>query len=114
VKIFAFAAVLVCLAPLCAAAADDKKDEPKASEWTGKLQTGVVAIGGETTGTVLQTKEGSFELSFGQDKGLRNSAEKFGGKQVTVTGKLNVRKGVEVKERRIITVTAIKEAGAKK
>lgn len=44
---------------------------------------------------------------------LRKKAESLNGKNVTVTGTLNIRKGVEVAERRIISVTALKEAGDK-
>ncbi len=99
--------------PAMADEGKDKKDPPKAAEWTGKLQTGVFTIGGETTGIVLMTKGGSFELDLGKNKELRDKANKLNGKQVTVTGTLNVRKGVEVKERRIITVTGLKEADAK-
>lgn len=104
------------LTALAASAADKdavKKEDAKASEWTGKLQTGVVAIGGETTGTVLETKNGRFELDLGRDETLRKNADKLGGKQVKVSGTLTVRKGVEVKERRIIKVTDLKEADAK-
>ncbi len=86
---------------------------PKKVEKTGKLKTGIVAIGGETTGTIVETKDGTFELDLGKDKELRAKAEKLSGKKVTVTGTLEVRKGVEVKERKIIKVTELKEAGDK-
>jgi hypothetical protein len=108
------AVALACLTATAATAADDKKDEPKASKLTGKLQTGVVAIGGETTGIVLHSRGGSYELDFGKNKELREKAEKLNGKNVTVTGSLTIRKGVEVKERRIVAVTAIQEADAEK
>ena len=101
------------LTPAAADEGKDTKKEPKASEWTGKLQTGVFAIGGETTGVVLTTKNGAFELELGKNKELRDKAERLSGKQVVITGTLNVRKGVEVKERRIITVTGLKAADAK-
>ena len=101
---YLIASGLICLAALSATAAD--KEEPKATEWTGKLETGIVAIGGETTGVVLTTKSGRFELQLNKEQ--REKAEKLNGKQVTVTGKLTIKKGVEVRERRIIEVTTIK------
>src|SRR5260221_9512629 len=94
------------------ASADEPKDK-KTTDYTGKLQTGVVAIGGETTGIVLTTKTDKFELYLGKNKELLEKADKLNGKEVVVTGILNVKKGVEVKERKIIVVSAIKEAEAK-
>src|ERR1051326_8505479 len=72
--------------------AKDKKAEKM--EFTGTLRTGVVASGGETTGTIIETKEGKFELDFGKQKELRQKAEKLNGKSVVVVGKLEIRKGV--------------------
>jgi hypothetical protein len=89
---------------------DAKDKDVKKMELTGKLRTGIVAIGGETTGTILETKKGTFELELGKQMELRQKAEKLNGKNVTVVGKLEIRKGVEVKERRIITVTSLEEA----
>ena len=91
------------------ATAADKEEGAKINV-QGKLKTGVVAAGGETTGTVIETKDKSYELDFGKDKELREKAEKLKGKQVMVSGTLIVKKGVEVKERRIITVTKLEEA----
>lgn len=79
---------------------------------TGTLKTGIFAIGGETTGTILRTKKGTYELDLGKNKDLRTMAKRLDGKMVEVTGTLNIRKGVEVKERRIITVDALKAKGA--
>ena len=77
---------------------------------TGTLHTGIVAIGGETTGIVIETKEGRYELELGTNKELRQKAEKLNGKTVTVAGTLDTRKGVEVKERKIVTVSRLEEA----
>ncbi|MFO0964787.1 MAG: hypothetical protein U0793_04255 [Gemmataceae bacterium] len=107
--------IAAVLAPLVAclmalAGSGDEPKEKKASMWTGKLQTGVFAIGGETTGIVLKTKDkGAFELDLGKNKELRAQAEKLNGKEVTVEGTLTIRKGVEIRERRIITATSLKE-----
>jgi hypothetical protein len=107
---FLFAALACLLAlPLFAA----QKEEPKKVELKGKLTTGIVAIGGETTGTVIATKDGKFELDFGKDKEMRAKAKQLNGKTVVVTGTLTVRKGVEVKERKIVIVTTLKPADEK-
>jgi len=98
---------LLCLLALPALAAD------KEVQVRGTLKTGIVAIGGETTGTIVRTKAGTFELDLGKDKELRALAKKLDGKEVVVSGPLQVRKGVEVKERRIITVKTLKAAGDK-
>lgn len=104
---FMFLTVAAAFLSLAAFAAD--KNSPKQVEMKGKLRTGVVAIGGETTGIVLEAAEGKFELDLGKNKELRQKADKLDGKNVVVTGTLQVRKGVEVKERKIITVSGLKE-----
>jgi hypothetical protein len=82
----------------------------------GKLQTGVVAIGGETTGTTITARDITWELEFGKNDELRKAADKWNGQQVTVTGSLERRAGVEVKQRWIVTVSSLKgpEAAPKK
>ena len=79
---------LMCLVALPALAAEPA---PKKVEMKGTLRTGIVAIGGETTGTIIETKEGKYELDFGTDKDLRKKAEELNGKMVVVTGELNMR-----------------------
>ena len=107
------AIVGLCLLGVATLAADK---EPQKVDKTGKLQTGIVAIGGETTGTIIETKDGSFELDFAKNKegkALLAKAEKLNGKMVDVSGTLEIRKGVEVKERKIITVTKLEVAKGK-
>ncbi len=101
---------MVCLMGLSAIAAD--KDGKKV-EMKGKLRTGIVVAGGETTGTIIETKDGTFELDFGKNKEFRQKAKKLDGKMVQVEGTLTVRKGVEVKERKIVAVTKLEEAKEK-
>ena len=98
---------LVFLLALVARAAD------KEMRVKGTLRSGVVAIGGETTGTVVETKEGNYELDLGKNEVLRRKAEKLDGRAVVVTGTLTVREGVEDKQRRIITVSSLKAADEK-
>jgi hypothetical protein len=88
-------------------------DPPRKVELKGTLRTGVVAIGGETTGIVLETKEGNFELQLGKQQELRELAKKLSDKPVEVTGTLEIRRGVEIPQRRIVTVTTLKEAVGK-
>jgi hypothetical protein len=76
----------------------------------GTLRTGIIAIGGETTGTTITAKGIKWELDFGKNGDLRAAAEKLDGKLVTVAGTLERRAGVEIKERWLVTVTSLKEA----
>ncbi len=73
----------------------------------GMLRTGVVAIGGETTGTTITRDEITWELDFGKNQTLSDIAQRLSGKQVMVQGKLEHRQGVEIKERSVVTVTAL-------
>ena len=75
----------------------------------GTLRTGIVAIGGETMGTTIAAKGIKWELDFGKNVELRAAADKFDGKLVTVSGTLERRAGVEIKERWIVTVASLKE-----
>ncbi len=108
-----FALPFVCLvALLCAVSGDSAQaggaGKSKKVELRGTIKTGIVAAGGETTGTILQTKEGAYELDV--PKNLRADVDKLNAKQAIVTGVLNVRKGIEVKERKIVTVDTVKAA----
>jgi hypothetical protein len=77
----------------------------------GTLQTGVMAIGAETTGVTLTTASGEvYELDLKNPK-LKQSAESLNGKKVSVEGIYKPRPGVEVKERRIIDVKRLAAAG---
>ncbi len=80
-------------------------------EVQGKLSTGMMAIGGETTGTILTTEEGTWELDFSGSRKLSELADKLDGKTVVVTGVSERRKGVEIEERRIIKVQSLETAG---
>jgi len=96
-------AFIVCFSQVMA---DDK---PAAKSYEGTLETGVMSIGGETTGTVLHTKsDGDYELDLGGKKELLDAADKLNGKKVVVTGDYKPKPGVEVKERRIIEVQTLK------
>jgi hypothetical protein len=82
---------------------------------TGKLMTGIMAIGGETTGTIITIpKQGTYELDIRGNKELQKAAADLKGKQVKVTGTLAIRAGVEVRQRRIIKVDTLAAAPEEK
>jgi ketosteroid isomerase-like protein len=87
--------VLSGLMGLVALPALAAKLAPKKVDMKGTLRTGIVAIGGETTGTSIETKEGKYELDFGTDKDLRKKSEEWNGKIVVVTGELNMRRKLQ-------------------
>lgn len=96
-------------------AAADKDDKAAASyikaEVRGTLRTGLMAAGGETTGTEVTTTDGTVELDFARNRELIARAAKLHGKAVVASGRLRIRPGVERKTRVIVTVTELKEAG---
>jgi hypothetical protein len=110
---FRFVPVLCCLiVPMHSGfAADDppgtSEDDAVSIKVVGTLQTGIVAIGGETTGVVVKSKGIAWELEFGKNAELKQTAAKLNGKKVVVEGSLERRGGVEIKERWIVTVTKL-------
>jgi hypothetical protein len=111
------ALILSALGLVCCVLTEDEQPAKKTDgyikvEIRGKLQTGVVAIGGETTGTLVHTRDGTLELDLGKDQKLREAAEQLNDKTVLVTGKLTIRRGVEIRQRLIVTVATLKEAPA--
>ena len=91
------------------------KAPPKAGEFIrvevqGKLQTGIMAIGGETTGTIITANGVTWELDLGGNADLQKKAEELNGKQALVRGELSRRQGVEVKERWIVKVGSLEAA----
>jgi outer membrane protein OmpA-like peptidoglycan-associated protein len=83
-----------------------RRGGPGVTEWTGRVITGLMATGGETTGMAIIA--GGEQIELQGDAAMRQRLEALDGKTVTVTGTLETRQGVEVRARRIITVTAIK------
>lgn len=77
----------------------------------GTLRTGVVAIGGKTTGTTITAKGITWELDFGKSGELRAAAATLDGKKVIVQGSLERRAGVQIKHRWIVTVTGLQAVG---
>lgn len=75
-------------------------------ELKGKLRTGTLALGGETTGVELNTEEGqTYELALQGE--LMKKARSLSGKDVVVKGTLKEKKGVEISIRKILRVHTI-------
>lgn len=72
----------------------------------GTVETGRVAIGGETTGTVVRARGLTFELRI-DDEELRAKADTFNGRTAVVTGDLGMQPGIETGPRWIIDVKSI-------
>jgi len=96
---------MALLISFSAVAADAQKIEV-----AGKLKTGVVAIGGETTGVTIEAKDGTYELDLGKDEALKKKADELNGMMVRAMGTLETRKGVEGKDRKVIVVSKLEGA----
>ena len=79
---------------------------------TGTLRTGIMAIGGETTGTTITARGATWDLDLAGDPALRRQAEALSGKRALVRGTLELRRGVERRERYVVTVKSIEPAPA--
>ena len=103
----------LCIAGLVVSA-DPKPDVDDSITVTvvGTLRTGIVAIGGETTGTTITAKGVTWELELGENADFRKAVDRLDGKKVRIEGALERRQGVEIPERWIVTVTKLKEAEA--
>jgi hypothetical protein len=102
----AFATVLLSLA----ASAFGAESDYIRVEVRGTIETGIVAIGGETTGVTITAGKTTLELEI-KDPKLQALAEKLNGKKAVAKGTLEIRPGVEVKERRIVAVTGLQAGG---
>ena len=76
-------------------------------EVRGTVRSGMMAIGGETTGTVVTARGATWELDLGQLPDGPRRAQSLDGRAVIVRGSLEVRRGVERRERVIVTVTSL-------
>ncbi len=76
-------------------------------QWTGRVTTGMMAVGGETTGILLTTTT-SDRLELDAPPALRQQLQQLNGKTVTVRGTLETRVGVE-RTRRVIRVVTIED-----
>jgi hypothetical protein len=106
-KLLSLSALIVLLGTTVIAADRQPAKESIRVTVVGTLRTGIVAIGGETTGITITAKGITWELDLGKNAAFRKAAEESGGKKVIVAGSLERRRGVEIKERWIVTVTRL-------
>ena len=93
---------------------DDTSPKPSVSvECCGRLRHGVVAIGGEITGTTITFNRIVWELQL-HDDAAREFAAEHHKETVVVTGTLRRIEGTEVKVRWIIDVKTLSECDAAK
>jgi hypothetical protein len=103
------------LGSIAVAAASPAKDTGSyvKVEICGILRHGVMAIGGETTGTTITAGSITWELDLSVRKPLRKLAERLNGAMAVVRGTLEKRRGVEIKDRWIVKVRSLKKASAR-
>ena len=103
--------LMLLLAALDAAAAGEgRMDGSIDVVVTGTLRTGIMAIGGETTGTTISARGATWELDLSGDPAFARTAETLAGGRAVVRGSLEVRPGVEKRKRWIVTVTSLAAA----
>ena len=106
------AMLLALVAPLCLAE-DKPPDDSIQVEVRGTLETGIAAIGGETTGTIIRSGNVTWELDLGGDPKLAALAEKLNKQKVVVRGAYTKKAGVEIPERHIVKVKTLQAVDAK-
>lgn len=77
----------------------------------GVLKSGGVAIGGETTGTMITSKRITFEVDVTGDGDLEGAVRQNDGQRVILVGELDKKQGVERSDRWIIHATGIQRLG---
>lgn len=97
--------LLMCLFVVTSSAGEDGTIVEDTIEVTvvGTIRAGILAIGGETTGTTITAKGITWELNLGNAPGLWEAAESLNGRKARVRGTLEHRLGVEIPERWIVT-----------
>ena len=91
---------------------DETPREPSVMvECCGRLRHGIVAIGGETTGTTITFNHVVWELKLPNDA-AREFAKEHHKDRVIVTGRLRKISGTEVKDRWIIDVRTLSKSDA--
>lgn len=85
-----------------------EKGEAVEVQVKGKLTDGIMAIGGETTGTTIKARNVTWELDV-SGPGLRDKAAKLNGKTVVATGAVRQQAGVEIARRTILVVKTLEE-----
>lgn len=103
----AFALAVMC----CITVAQEKGPAEQIKvEVKGKLETGVIAIGAETTGTTITANGITWELDVGKNAKLKKTLSALDGKTVVAKGTLTRRAGVETGQRWIVIVSSLEAA----
>lgn len=111
-RVFAGMSLTLCLCLF--SVADEIPAEPSVSvECCGRLRHGVVAVGGETTGTTISFNGVVWELQL-PDKAAQDFANSHHKESIKVTGKLRKLDGTEVRDRWILDVDKVAEMNAAK
>lgn len=99
----------ICLMPftLDAQDRDQQKQSPTKVEITGVIKDGVLAIGGETTGTTIKSGPFLWELDLSDVVKGKTFAKEQHGQSVIVRGRLEHKKGVEIPDRMIVHVDSL-------
>lgn len=100
---------LAVLGTSLSAAEPEKSEDHIEVTVTGTLRSGIIAIGGETTGVTITADGITWELALKQPE-LKKLAGSADGKKVVVQGQLKRKRGVEIPERYIVTVSSLKPA----
>jgi hypothetical protein len=79
----------------------------------GKLETGIQAIGRETTRTIIWVDKIVWELDLGGNQELPALAEQLDKQPVVVTDRQQQQKGVDIRGRHMVTVKTRKAATGK-
>jgi hypothetical protein len=96
-----------------ALASEPVMDEYIKVEVRGKLNNGIMAIGGETTGVVISANGVTWELDFSNSLKSQQKLEAMDGQMVVVKGELSFKRGVEIRQRWIVKVASIEAGNAK-
>jgi len=112
-KTLVLAILTLFLGLTIAAPGDSGSEQYIKVEMKGIIETGIMSIGGETTGTIIRVNNVTWELDLGNQKDLQDAANLLHKKIALVTGIYQKRKGVEISERHVVTVTSLKPADAK-
>ena len=104
-KLFAGISLTFCA---CAIADESPPTASVLVDCCGRMRHGVVAIGGETTGTTITFNRIIWELQL-RDNAAREFAKKHHKEPVVVTGKLRKVMGTEAKVRWIVDVDSMSE-----
>jgi hypothetical protein len=109
---FSFLSLVIGTAALVAVVhgGDDQPKEYVKVEIKGVLHTGIVAIGGETTGYVVKVDGVAWELDFAKHPELKEAADKLDKQTIIATGDYVKKTGVEVPVRNLVVVATIAAA----